>query len=1003
MRIRTSIAAGLAASALALTPLVAASAVPTDDADEGTDSDAVVVSSVDFDDETTGDWTRSGGPTLAVVAAPAGGAGLALSVSERTDTWDSLQSPAGLFAEGVTYTLSARVLVPDTAGESGQARFIVRDGYHWVANTPVPTGSWTTITGSFTADGDDSQVYLEVVPGSASFFVDDILITRPATGDGEEPGQQPGSLIVDATFDDGTLQGWFARQGSGSSAPVASVVTGGAEETPYAAQVSGRSHEGDGIQLDVTDVLLSGHSYQVDALVRFAPGSDTGRGLTISMRTATGGSAAYTNLLQAENVTATGWTRVSGEFTVPTYDAAAELYVEARYGSGNTATFLLDQLRVTVPESGVIDTDLVPLKDTTDFNVGIAIDSRETAGGAAELLLHHADQVTPENHMKVDAWYTGDGSFQRHAQASAILDFAQANDLDVYGHVLLWHSQTPDWFFQDDTGRDLTDTTADQQFLRDRLARHVDDVARSIYEDYGPYGSATNPITAWDVVNEVVSDQHTPDGLRTSRWYEILGEEYIHLAFELADEAFNHTYAAAGAERPVMLFINDYNTELDAKGARYLALVERLLAADVPLDGVGHQFHVSINTSISSLEAALDRFAGLGLRQEVTELDVTLNPADDANLIRQGYFYRDAFRLFRTYDAAAPAEEKLFAVTIWGLTDDRSWRASQAPLLFDADLQAKPAYHGAVDGELPAQLTTASVFSGDVALEPGFAEAIEWHNLPENVLTNGVGGFQARWEADHLTVLVRSTVDPQHIEFTYGEAEYVYQGGAASSVPGIETAVGAQHFVAVRLPHAGVSAGATGQLDVRIVADGAVAGSWSSPGETGTLTFLGELHYVEIPEALAPPTVDGRIDDVWQSAAVVTTATRVEGSAEGATAAVRTLWHGNTLYALYEVTDPVIDSSSSDPWNKDSIELFLDLENTRNGAYGPNDTQIRVTIDGDVSFGSGNAELQASRVRANAVELTETGYIVELAIDLIGQSGGAERRSARRPRHVPWD
>src|SRR5690606_29356446 len=143
-------------------------------------------------------------------------------------------------------------------------------------------------------------------------------------------------------------------------------------------------------------------------------------------------------------------------FTVPAYDANAELYFEARYNSGNTATFLVDQITVRVPEPDLVDTSLVPIKDTVTFPVGVAIDSRETTGAAAELLLHHFDQITPENHMKVEAWYDAAGAFQRHGEATTLLDFAQANDLRLYGHVLVWHSQTPDWFFQDDTGRDLT-------------------------------------------------------------------------------------------------------------------------------------------------------------------------------------------------------------------------------------------------------------------------------------------------------------------------------------------------------------------------------------------------------------------------------------------------------------------------------------------------------------------------------------------------------------------
>ncbi|WP_243847455.1 endo-1,4-beta-xylanase [Microbacterium ulmi] len=953
-----------------------------------------VVSS-DFEGATTDPWFVRGSGALALDADAHSGA-QALKITGRTASWNSPAVPGALFTTG-TYHVSGWVKL--AAGqEPAQANFGAEqkgasNEYPWIGSrVDVTDSAWVQIGGDFTVDPDHlpQSIYIETTSATAEYLIDDVLITQDATGPGG-PVQEPGTVLVDSSFDDGSLGAWTARQGSESSSPTVGVVAGGALDTANAAQVSDRTHEGDGIQLDVKDVLLPGQTYALEAYVRFAPGSELGRGLTVSMRTVSGTSSpSFSNLIQVENATATGWTKVSGTFTVPGYDTNAELYFEARYNSGNTSTFLVDQVKVWVPEPEVVDTSLVPLKDTVDFPVGVAIDQRETTGQAAKLLLHHFDQITAENHMKVEAWYDADKQFARNAQATALLDFAQENDLRVYGHVLVWHSQTPAWFFQDDSGRELTSSDADKQLLRDRLKTHIDDIAKSIHDDYGAYGSETNPIVAWDVVNEVVADQATPDGLRTSRWYQVLGEEYIHLAFEYADEAFNGTYAASGADRPVKLFINDYNTEQALKGQQYEALVKRLLAAGVPVDGVGHQFHLSITSSVASLKAALDRFAGLGLAQEVTEMDVTINPADEPNRIKQGYFYRDAFAVFRDYEAAAPASEKLFSVTLWGLTDNRSWRSTQQPLLFGGDLQAKPAYFGAVgDAEgLPGLINTANVFGGDVALDDGFENAVEWKNLPENTLTGEIGGFQARWAADHLTVLVRSTVAADRVEFAYGDQQYVYDPASADSVPGIETEIGGTHYIAVHLPHTGVAAGGSADFDVRVVAGGSVAGAWNTPGDTGRLTFLEPLSTLDIPEAADAPVVDAAVDGVWADAAVASTAKTIEGNAEGAAAEVRTLWKDNTLYALFQVTDPVIDKSNSDPWNQDSVELFLDLGNSRSGAYGPNDTQIRVTTENKLTFGTGDAALQQARVLSSATALTDTGYVVELAIALNGQSGG---------------
>ena len=173
------------------------------------------------------------------------------------------------------------------------------------------------------------------------------------------------------------------------------------------------------------------------------------------------------------------------------------------------------------------------------------------------------------------------------------------------------------------------------------------------------------------------------------------------------------------------------------------ALVERLLDRGVPVDAVGHQFHLSLSTPVGTLEEALTAFEDLPVTQVVSEMDVTTGtPVDAAKLIDQGYYYRDAFRTFRAHAA------DLFAVTLWGLHDGRSWRSAGAPLLFDASLKAKPAYFGAVDGELDARLRTAFVFQGSVPLETGATDALAWQQLPLHRFGSDKVGFQLRWEAD---------------------------------------------------------------------------------------------------------------------------------------------------------------------------------------------------------------------------------------------------------------
>ena len=139
-----------------------------------------------------------------------------------------------------------------------------------------------------------------------------------------------------------------------------------------------------------------------------------------------------------------------------------------------------------------------------------------------------------------------------------------------------------------------------------------------------------------------------PDGLRRSAWYNVLGEEYIEDAFKYAEQAFNVDHAAPGVTRPDQAGDQRLQHRPAGQGQRLHDLVALLLGHKVPVDIVGHQFHVSLSTDPRAIDDALTSFEDLPVMQDVSELDVmTGTPVDDAKLIDQGYFYRDAFRIFR--------------------------------------------------------------------------------------------------------------------------------------------------------------------------------------------------------------------------------------------------------------------------------------------------------------------------------------------------------------------
>ncbi|WP_207457292.1 endo-1,4-beta-xylanase [Herbiconiux sp. SYSU D00978] len=795
---------------------------------------------------------------------------------------------------------------------------------------------------------------------------------------GVSDGAPAGPALV-SDFEDG-LGGWVPRADA-EGAPTVAVTTQEKHSGAQSALVSGRTSQGDGIGIDVTGLLQSGQTYEISAWVKMAAGTASDD-IWLSMQRTNAGSDSFDTVGQFAGIPTSEWRQVTATYQLPAADRAF-LYFETAYNGGGPDSFLIDDVVIERQSPATVE-QLTPLKDTLETPVGVAIDTRETTGAPAELLTRHFDQITPENHMKPEAWYSADGVFGIHPEAKALMDFAQAEGLRMYGHTLVWHSQTPAWFFENTAGEPLTSSEADKQVLRERMRTHIFDVAEALSTGggYGLFGSDTNPLVAFDVVNEVISDgREESDGLRRSEWYRILGEEYIDLAFQYADEAFNGTYAVEGANRPITLAINDYNTEQVGKRDRMHALVERALGRGVPIDAVGHQFHVSLATPVQALEDAIVDFKDLpGIRQLVSELDVTTGtPVTEALLIEQGYYYRDAFRIFREH------ADELFSVTVWGLTDGRSWRnSSGAPLLFDDRLTGKPAYYGAVDGELAAPQRTAVVFQGDVPLGDGATASPEWSRLPLHRIEDAAA-FQLRWQPDHLTAFVRVTdASADGVRFTVGDAEHTVAKDGASDVDATVRATDSGWEVVAHLPLT-AALGDSVQFDVDVTTGGTAVG-WNAEGVTGTLTLVEPLSFTEVPEAAVAPAVDGTVDAAWAAATPVRTEKLVSGAADGAVASVRTLWKGDTLYVLAEVADSTLDASGSDPWIEDSVEIFLDAGNVKNGPYRYDDTQIRISYENAVSFGVGDEAFQEARLQS-ATATTAGGYLVEAAIDLVDQGG----------------
>ena len=322
------------------------------------------------------------------------------------------------------------------------------------------------------------------------------------------------------------------------------------------------------------------------------------------------------------------------------------------------------------------------------FPIGVSVMPSNLKGDEADLILQQFNSLTPENSMKMAPIHPEENRYYWN-DADTIVAFAQRNGLKLRGHALCWHNQTPGWLFKDSAGNTVT-----KEILLQRLKDHITTVV-SRYK---------GKIYAWDVVNEAISDK--PDEyLRPSVWYQICGEEYIARAFEYAHEA----------DPGALLFYNDYNEINATKREKIYKLVKGLKDAGVPIGGVGLQGHWAINEpSKDQLDSTLKKFADLGLKIQITELDISVYPKEhnarerkpeDADTLftseketRQIEMYKMCFDVFRKY------KDILSGVTFWNLSDRRSWLDNfpvrgrkDYPLLFDKDLQPKKAYWAVVN------------------------------------------------------------------------------------------------------------------------------------------------------------------------------------------------------------------------------------------------------------------------------------------------------------------
>ena len=587
------------------------------------------------------------------------------------------------------------------------------------------------------------------------------------------------------------------------------------------------------------------------------------------------------------------------------------------------------------------------------------------------------------------------------AMLDKILEWNNANPNDkirVRGHVLVWHSQTPEWFFHEDY--DVAKPYADKETMNRRLEWFI----FSVFDHY--FGKAANGkydglFYGWDVVNEAVngntyrddkvisdaSDTSTSDtrhGSNSMWWRVYKSNEFIINAFK---------YANKYAPNDVELYYNDFGETDNTKCEGIVKLINDVKSADgTRLDAFGMQAHYNVDGfSAAQFKSVAKKYAQAAGKVQLTELDFKASSTYDGTAAtRESEYTKMAYCHKNLYEAIKALKEEganVSGITVWGVIEPNSWLHSQSdlgggasgsaqcPLLFDGNYKAKPAYWAYVDATKlqPAiqKVTITEAKDGNIAGE---------------TYTIDQGAVQAEfipvWDADGLTVQVKvkdTTVNDADAVTVYVDPDNSASDITPHKVTVARTAAAAiagGYQATVKVSMKGLKVAQQISLDVVV----------NNDGETGSfndLTGKQESSSKYYAVATMKPgiekipygtiSVDADADAAWGNAVNIPL-TINKGSEASANAKV--LWDDDNLYVYATVNDAVLDKTGAQTHEQDSLEVFIDEDNGKTASYGEDDKQYRINYNNGQSFNG--KKCLAENVKS-ATKTIDGGYVVEAA------------------------
>ncbi|MHA7964197.1 endo-1,4-beta-xylanase [Paenibacillus sp. CAU 1782] len=960
-----------------------------------------------FEDGALG-WYKRGSETVTHSLHAAYEGSGSLLTEGRTATWNGPGfnlAATGLLHKEAVYEISAYVKLKEGAESEESLQFAVKqtgaDNEYVNLGSAVSVGdeNWVLVKGQYTYDKKATvlEVYLQSTSSATAAYYMDQFVVEQIQAAPEDPGEEPPSgetIIYD--FEDGTTMGWAARGEESVSVSEEVAHSGSRSLKAY-----NRTATWNGPSRDVKELLQPDTTYRISAFVRLesVPTAPSTIRLTMENKAEGASQTAYTSLASA-SVGATDWVELKGTFSYAGARDTLRLYIES---SNVEDQLYIDDVVIAPP--GTIQTDIPSLGDVYSdyFEIGAAVEPVHLNGVHKQLLEYHYNSIVAENAMKPSSINPSPGVFN-WTGADQIRDYARDNDMNLRFHTLVWHEQGADWMLKDENGIELEATPENKELVLQRLETYLREVVGRYKDD----------VRDWDVVNEVI-DENRPDGMRNSAWYRLTGLDFIRTAFEVTREV-------AGDD--AKLYINDYGTHQPRKRDFLYDLAVGLRNEGVPIDGVGHQTHINIaSPSIGLISDSIRKFGEAGFDNQLTELDISVytNNTDaytvvpEGVLADQGYRYKELFQELRSLDLegkAAGAENGWISnVTLWGIADDHTWLHNRpiarqdAPFPFDKNYRAKPAYWGMVNpAMLPLSPQTARSTQGTPSSigvnDPAWGPVPYVKSEDSNELQIS---FKTLWDSGRL--YVQAEVNDGTLAQGDKVELFLYDGGTGSHLElsrggagSTETAGGYRVEGALPLATPGAPGGQV-LFDIRATDTGTDGSpentggggivSWSDHRNNqhadrlgyGTLTFVDGITLGQAFKGT--PVIDGEPDAIWQTAPEMETGIWVQGT-EGSTAKFRALWDESHLYIYAVVTDSLLTDRSSNPWEQDSIEIFVDQNNGKTSEYEGDDGQYRINFRNARSVG-GFASLEnlASEVKIiKDASGAEIGYVVEAAIKL---------------------